>query len=644
MPIQVPHEPIVPPVSGSLGEKVASTFSYVVQKGFGAMGDALATVIASGMVAVLEHIEPGILDQGRTMVNNALGAPGLDPAIKGYMRDVESANHATSGVSGFVYRLALTIIGFTGYQQPYGRLAQYQSERQIHSARLGPADLVAGLRRGVITYQQAIDQIADQGFPTSYLSVFQEILYTTLQPAELATAQFRGLLTAADVHARLVVLGYTDANATTLQNMFTVLPGIQDLITMGVKEAFTPDIAARYGQYQDFPPRLGVEAAKQGLSPEWAQAYWAAHWDLPSVTQGFEMLHRGLITNDELVLLLRTLDVMPYWRDKMIGMSYNPYTRVDTRRMYDTGIIDRAGVLRSYLDLGYDATHAANLTEWTCRETRQDQKDLSKAELLNGMIYGLVSESEVTTALLALGYAADDVAFEISLKRAQADGYRRLPERAVQKGDLTAAYIGDLMTRAEYRDALRTMGYAEAEITLLIQLADVTKNKPHAQANKDLVKGELLTAYRERLIDVSRLTTSLTEMGYDETETGFLIGLADFQIEGDRIADQQNTLHQLYINGFKTDVELMTELNAFNLPDTTVQYLTYKWAFEKKAKAIHPTLAQLIQFNKANIITTQILGVELLEQGYPMKYITWYVELINRQTHTAPPGGWQPIA
>jgi hypothetical protein len=644
MPIIVPHEPVVPPVAGSLGAKVGDTFAWVVQRGFSAIGDALGTVIAAGLVALLDHIEPGILGSGRNMVDNALGSPGLPGDVKTFIREIEAGSHASSGISGFIYRLALTILGFGGYMGPYGRLGSYETERQIHTGRFAPGELALGMQRGAIEPARATDHLLDQGYLGTDLDVIRSLAAALPNVSEVATAQYRNEISAGDALVKLQQMGYSEANAALLQRLFPVLPGIQDLITMGVKEAFTPEIAERYGQYQDFPARLGVEAAKQGLSAEWAQAYWAAHWDLPSVTQGFEMLHRGLITQDELVLLLRTLDVMPYWREKMIGMSYNPYTRVDTRRMYDTAIIDRAEVKRSYLDQGYDNVHAENLTEWTCREHRQTQKDLTKAELLNGLIYGLMSESEVTAQLLALGYAAEDVAFEISLKRAQAEGYRRLPERAVQKGDLTAAYIGGLMTRNELHDALRTMGYDEAEVTLLLNLADAQKEKPAREANKNLVKGELLTAYRDRLIDRARLTTSLTAIGYDEGEVGFLISLADFQVEGDRIDDQVSTLHVLYVNGFKTEADVVAELNAFNLPDTTTQNLVYKWGFEKERAAVHPTLAQLIQFNKGKIIRTETLVAELAAQGYQERYIPWYIELIKRQTTEAPPGGWQYIA
>ncbi|GAH79246.1 unnamed protein product, partial [marine sediment metagenome] len=60
------------------------------------------------------------------------------------------------------------------------------------------------------------------------------------------------------------------------------IPPVADIITMAVREAFTPSIAARFGQYEDLPPDFVTWVGKKGLSKEWAERYWAAHWSLPS--------------------------------------------------------------------------------------------------------------------------------------------------------------------------------------------------------------------------------------------------------------------------------------------------------------------------------------------------------------------------
>ena len=83
---------------------------------------------------------------------------------------------------------------------------------------------------------------------------------------------------------------------------------------------------------------------KAGLPEEQARNYWAAHWELPSAQMGYAMFQRRIIDHETLVMLLKSLDIMPFWRDKLIEMSYNPLTRVDVRRMYGLGVLSEEEV------------------------------------------------------------------------------------------------------------------------------------------------------------------------------------------------------------------------------------------------------------------------------------------------------------
>ena len=80
------------------------------------------------------------------------------------------------------------------------------------------------------------------------------------------------------------------------------------------------------------------------------------------------MLHRRIIDPDELKLLLRVRDIPSFWRERLVQLSYDPYTRVDVRRMYTAGVLSENEVFDTYLDLGYDEEHANNLTLWTLQE------------------------------------------------------------------------------------------------------------------------------------------------------------------------------------------------------------------------------------------------------------------------------------
>ncbi|GAH82476.1 unnamed protein product, partial [marine sediment metagenome] len=176
-----------------------------------------------------------------------------------------------------------------------------------------------------------------------------------------------------DLGEQLTKIGIHPDYLELHKELALVIPPVADIITMAVREVFTPEIAARFGQYEDFPAPLEEWGLKKGLSKEWSERYWAAHWALPSATQGFQMLHRGVIDRDDLDRLLRAQDVMPFWRDKLTQIAFRPLTRVDVRRMYKEGVLDEAGVYEAYLDHGYAEENAKRMTEFTIRQTLSSQ-------------------------------------------------------------------------------------------------------------------------------------------------------------------------------------------------------------------------------------------------------------------------------
>lgn len=203
------------------------------------------------------------------------------------------------------------------------------------------------------------------------------------------------------------------------QELAYEIPPVQDIITMAVREAFTPEIAQRFGQYEGLPQEFVEWSQKKGLTREWAERYWAAHWSLPSPTQGFEMLHRGIISRDDLSLLLRALDIMPFWRDRLIQMSYRVLTRVDVRRMYNLGVLTEAEVNQAYRDLGYDNVNAARMTTFTVKLLEQQKKreaikaaeaaiptkpTWTAAQTLTFVKKGLITQERARLELSRIGY------------------------------------------------------------------------------------------------------------------------------------------------------------------------------------------------------------------------------------------------
>lgn len=286
------------------------------------------------------------------------------------------------------------------------------------------------------------------------------------------------------------------------------IPPVADIITMAVREAFNPTIAARFGQYEDFPDDFGKYAQQQGLSLEWARRYWAAHWGLPSPQQGFEMLHRGVIGSGDLDLLMKAQDIMPFWRDKMTAIAYRPLTRVDVRRMYKEGILDEGGVYQAYQDAGYSDENARNMTEFTISYVLSQQSKFTTADVVKAYTDRMIERGEAHSLLGMLGVRSGDADYILAtaaykrqwaLTDTQTSAIRNLYKRGVYDDNKARSELLRLDMPADHVNSLMEQWWYDRKTT----------------EGPTWTKAETFKYLKNGLITLDRATRELIIMGYD---------------------------------------------------------------------------------------------------------------------------------
>lgn len=287
------------------------------------------------------------------------------------------------------------------------------------------------------------------------------------------------------------------------------IPPVADLITMAVREAFTPEIATRFGQYEDFPPAFAAWANKKGISTEWAERYWAAHWSLPSPQQGFEMLHRGVINIDELNMLLRAQDVMPFWRDKLVNIAYRVLSRVDVRRMFRLGVLNEDEVNEVYKHMGYDETNAKRMTEFTVRQTRQTLARFTSTDIVNAYVNRYISEGESRTLLRELGIKDNDAEYIIRT----ATHKREWDYKSDQVSGIGNLYKKKQLDEEETRNRLNNLRIPPNEIDVLIERWTL---KAKEEIEPTWTTAQTLSFLKKGLITRDRAIVELRLIGYNE--------------------------------------------------------------------------------------------------------------------------------
>lgn len=316
---------------------------------------------------------------------------------------------------------------------------------------------------------------------------------------------------------RLTKIGIHPDYLQLHKELALVIPPVSDIITMAVREVFTPEIAARFGQYDDFPAPLAEWGLKKGLSKEWSERYWAAHWALPSAAQGFQMLHRGVIDRDDLDRLLRAQDVMPFWREKLTQIAFRPLTRVDVRRMYREGVLDESGVYEAYLDNGYAEDNAKRMTEFTVKQTLSSQAKFTSTDVVAAFTKRMIDASGARSLLSDLGIPSANVSWIIS--RAE---YKRLWDLTESRiSGIKNLYKKGVYNEDQARDKLLQLNLPSDEVNVLFEQWWYEKTGELAPT---FTKAETLKFLKTKKITKSRAKTELERMGYDDEHVKIYLG------------------------------------------------------------------------------------------------------------------------
>jgi len=361
------------------------------------------------------------------------------------------------------------------------------------------------------------EKATENGFTEEDVKRIFESARTLLHPDEVRELYLRDDITVEEKNKFLYANGFKGEDIELLTKLYKVIPPINDLVRMAVREAFTPEIVSQYQLHSDLPQEFIQWGKTKGLDEYWTKAYWAAHWELPSLTMAFEMYHRGVITYDEIMLLMRTQDIMPFWRDKILKISHNPYTRVDVRRMYAAGVLDREAVFTSYKDVGYDDEKAEKMTEFTVRYTQEKERDLTKSEIIDGYKKGIISEGDAGYLLRQMGY--DESESEFYLVRAQYDVSQK--RKKLSLTNIKRFYIKGILSFNECLSKLGALNLPSNEINLLIQEWDIEKEGK----SRLFPLAELHKLFKLRKLPIDVYRTELSNMGFSDKYINWFVQL-----------------------------------------------------------------------------------------------------------------------
>lgn len=508
---------IVPPPGGTpggLADRINKLLISAAASVINATVRPVADTIRFGLQSWFDELEDEILDLYGPQLQQIRSNPDLPEWARDLLDRTTVKRHPIQLLALVPIILSLIVPILLALYEGPRQLISYLSLRLTHPFRLPFNIVLPAARRHPDKQAGLYNGLFDQGWTRDQIDLATEVAQQRASLDQYLLLYVRGELSFDQAKAELVKQGWANEDVELVQRLTQIIPGVQDLITMAVKEAFNEQFAQLTNTDSEFPGEFGIWAAKQGLSQEWAKRYWRAHWQLPSAQMGFEMLHRGIISKTDLDALLKALDYAPYWRDKLTGISYNPYTRVDIRRMYNIGVIDRDGVKRSYLDIGYDDTHAENLTKLTTSLAEDVDKQATLSQVLEFYTRGILSKSEAIDYILSLDYPKELATLYLTdadLKKSDATKAKRIVP-------IHKLYVGGEIGYAQASTRLTALGYTGGEIQQYLDDWSLERESKVDRPSASQLEGLL----RQDIIQESDYRTGLEALGYQNNVIDWL--------------------------------------------------------------------------------------------------------------------------
>jgi len=396
---------------------------------------------------------------------------------------------------------------------------------------LQPGDALAAWHHGAITYDEFVLELKFNGYNDARIDALLEAGRQVPDIAALYSMNLRGLPSGANLIERFKELGYSPQDAEALADLKFYIPPPQDLITMAVRDVFNPERVKEFKQDEDFPDEFAFWAEQQGINRDWAEKYWQAHWVLPSVQMGYEMLHRRVINEQQLRNLMSAQDIIPGWRDALIAISYSPYTRVDIRRMYDVDVLNEQQVFEAYQDIGYDKEKARKLTNFTIELAGDDEElpdeleGITRSSVIASYKDGVIDRTTADDLLALVGVGESARAVYLTSADLDLDREERLDE------------VDLILT--EYENGARGLLSAQLKLNNL-PLTPLEKEKAEKKLRKIRVKkikmptkAQLDKFFEAGLIDDDEYEDQLERMGYPDTYVRKFRQLIEAGIESD---------------------------------------------------------------------------------------------------------------
>lgn len=511
-------------------------------------------------------------------------------SVKDLVKDLFNVDVNQQGITrvlSFLQLVPLFLEIVKHIYEPTQEIVQQLAYADISPKVLPISEAITAYLRGQFTYPQLIGEISKQGY--SEERILKLLNNNVVEPnlAELEEAYLRGYVSEQQHDKYLTHQGYDNEGIKLLKQLYHYYPGLSDLINMAQKGLFNPSIGSAFNQDTAFPQTASLYLANLGISDDWQHKLWAAHWQLPSFGEVIEMYHRGLIDDKALQEYTQISPILPYFRDKLIGLSHKVLSRLDIRKLVKTGQLTYDEVVRAYISQGYASDIANKLANYTIKF--DEQGDTDDITVLNKRLIGSVETQYLHNKITSI------------------DAYNALLSYGVDQQHATKILQAIDVERNITENSSKTKDYIDRAIAL-IQHTYSTGAMPHTDAYNELIR-----------------------LGLTASEANLELNVLDIERDINQKKEIATVLSDQLAHGRITIGDFNAILSEYGFNEQERNYLAIEAGIKSQHKTKHPTETQLLKWYSQKIITHSELMDELVNLGYTDKYIMWIMDAEDKK-------------
>lgn len=523
-----------------------------------------------------------VADHLAEFVSAAIEAnPDMHPAVKGYLTRTASGKHQLQAIAGHLAMAGATSVLSTLLSNelaPFG----YDAVSLNPHLRVDQSTAATLAAQGIIDIGTAQAEGNAQGYDNDRMGWLIEAAVANVDSATLGQLLNRGLI--------------EKITADFLINRAGYPASIQQALLALRFEPLSPADAALAVLRTEMSQDAGAaKAALSGVTGDDFGTLVANTGEPPGAETLMEALRRRLIDEERFRRGIAQSRIRNEWDDVLLALRFEPMSTADAVEAVVQNHLTADQAAQIAEDNGLEPGQVSTLIE-------NAGEPLSRTELEQ-----LYNRGEIDLATVKQGLR------ESRLKDKYVDDAVLLRRRLPEPRQVVSMVAHGVLTHDQAAQLLIDYGFTPADAALLIAEGTATKLGAH----KDLTVGEIKQLYSDGVFSAAQAGSYLQLLGYDASESGFLIASWDMLAQAATTRQAVNVIRSRFVARKLDWPQAAALLTALGIPDTAQAKYQATWTIEQDARVAGLSEAQIVKAHKDGLISGQDAHDRLAVLGYP---------------------------